>query len=177
MDLQFESEAEVGRNPREAVVVVEHEGKPRAFTTDPCQDKTSGEGVRLRGREKELSDIKRNASVPICDHHTFYVAACSGRKCSVLSCSEIKDGARQDVPLYRQHLFGRPPRKVSWHEDPESAFGTDSSLPEEEKVPRKNNAPFLKAKSSLFSPTRRWPASSEPRTSIQRRIEGQLERP
>lgn len=182
LDPESESEAEVVEDPCEAVLVgLEHGGKPRALTTDPCQDKASGGGVRLLERDRELSDIKRRASVRLCDHHRqLYVAACSGRKCSVLSCYETIEGARQGVPLCRQHLLEvgggiRPPRKVSWHEDPESAHATDSSLPEEEKVPLKNSGPSPKAKSSLSSPKRRRPASSEPQSSIQRRIEGQLE--
>ena len=60
LDPQSESEAEVVEDPCEAVLVdLEHGGKPRALTTDPCQDKASGGGVRLLEYDRELSDIKR----------------------------------------------------------------------------------------------------------------------
>ena len=86
---------------------------------NPCIDKATGEAVRLLEKDRELSDVKRRPSVRLCDHHRqLYVAAWSGRKCSVLSCYEQTEGAKEGVPLCKNHLLGD--RKYSQaHEESE----------------------------------------------------------
>ena len=88
------------------IVGLEHGGKPTPLAVDPCGDKASGEGVRFLERDRELSDAKSRKSVRLCDRHRqLYVAACSGRKCSVISCYEQSDEAKRGVPLCRNHLL------------------------------------------------------------------------
>ena len=89
LDPDSESEMETLEDPCEAVLIgLEVGGRPRALAVDPCADKATGEGVRLLERDRELSDISNRCThARLCDHHRqLYIAACSGRKCSVLAC-------------------------------------------------------------------------------------------
>ena len=171
LDPESESEAEMQEDPCEAVLVgLEHGGKPRALAPDPCHDKAAGESVRLLERDRELSDVRRRASVRLCDHHRqLYIAACSGRKCSVLSCYEQVDGAKQGVPLCKQHLLDvgpgvRPQRRVSWTSDRvESKTRSEASSSEAEcRTPERKGA-------------KRRSASAGPRSDSQSALEGKME--
>ena len=128
LDPDSESEMETLEDPCDTVLIgLEVGGRPRALAVDPCADKATGEGVRLLERGRELSDISNRCAAHLCDHHRqLYIAACSGRKCSVLSCHEQVDGAKQGVPLCRKHLMeigssARPTRRISWSEGPDDS--------------------------------------------------------
>lgn len=139
LDPESESEAELIEDPCEAVMVgLEVGGKPRALASDPCTDQASGDNIRLLESDREMSDVGGRSTVRLCDHHRqLYTAACSGRKCSVLACFESVSGAKQGVPLCRQHLLEigagtKPSRKVSWHDDtPKRGERCQNPLPHE----------------------------------------------
>lgn len=174
LDPESESEAELLDDPCEAVLVgLEHGGKPRALATDPCNDQSTGTAVRLLESDRTLSDVRGRATVRLCDHHRqLYIAACSGRKCSVQTCYEKVDGARQGVALCIKHLSDVgshvKARKVSWQEESEFLGQTDQSDHEAQV----SSSPKGKAASA---PRRRRSASAEPRAAGQQQLEGKLQ--
>ena len=183
LDPESESEAEVQEDPCEAVLVgLEHGGKPRALATDPCGDRASGEGIRLLERDRELSDVKGRTSVRLCDHHRqLYIAACSGRKCSVLSCYDQVDGAKQGVPLCKHHLLeigsgARPSRRVSWGSERDArSVGPEASASEAESPARNGRSRHVTRENSLTETKKVRSASAEPKSEKQRQLEGKLE--
>lgn len=77
------------------LVGLEHSGKPRALTSDPCQDQASGDNGRLLEPDKEMTDVRGRATIRLCDHHRqLYTTAYSGRKYSMLACYELVAGAK-----------------------------------------------------------------------------------
>ena len=190
LDPDSESEMETLEDPCEAVLIgLEVGGRPRALAVDPCADKATGEGVRLLERDRELSDISNRCTARLCDHHRqLYIAACSGRKCSVLSCHEQVDGAKQGVPLCRKHLMeigssARPTRRISWSEGPDDSTPRtphrDSDVvhqsPKGEQLDKPPVRPPRSKSQERGIPNRARAASAGPQSSQQHQLEGSLQ--
>ena len=191
LDPDSESEMETLEDPCEAVLIgLEVGGRPRALAVDPCADKATGEGVRLLERDRELSDISNRCThARLCDHHRqLYIAACSGRKCSVLSCHEQVNGAKQGVPLCRKHLMeigssARPTCRISWSEGPDDSTPRtphrDSDVvhqnPEGEQLDKPPARPPRSRNQERGTPNRARAASAGPQSSQQHQLEGSLQ--
>ena len=186
LDPESESEAEVLEDPCEAVLVgLTHGGKPRALANEPCRDQAAGESVRLLECDKGLSDVKGRQAVRLCDHHRqLYVAACSGRKCSVLSCYESHDGAKQGVPLCKHHLMDvgssvRSKRKVTWESDgsnpeaEEPSSGVEGHFEDQRGVSPQARSSRPKRRAATSQPKARA-SSAGPQSQFQHQAEGRL---
>ena len=191
MSVPQECPTRVSRNsvledPCEAVLVgLTHGGKPRALANEPCRDQAAGESVRLLECDKGLSDVKGRQAVRLCDHHRqLYVAACSGRKCSVLSCYEPHDGAKQGVPLCKHHLMDvgspvRSKRKVTWESDgsnpeaEEPSSGVESHFEDQQGVSPQARSSRPKRRAATSQPKARA-SSAGPQSQIQHQAEGRL---
>ena len=186
LDPESESEAEVLEDPCEAVLVgLTHGGKPRALANEPCRDQAAGESVRLLECDKGLSDVKGRQAVRLCDHHRqLYVAACSGRKCSVLSCYESHDGAKQGVPLCKHHLMDvgssvRSKRKVTWESDgsnpeaEEPSSGVEGHFEDQRGVSPQARSSRPKRRAATSHPKARA-SSAGPQSQFQHQAEGRL---